>query len=368
MINRESTPLISDSSVDSTINSKNGSDNVDCSFMSHSMCQIFGSVSLTKRQRALKLLGVGPAASLIKDAVLGYQDSPHEGTYDPYENPDAFVRNTMSIVCGRLVGYNWVKNLLLGANWVLFILSFFEPPHWCRDSNLDIVQQNLNFIGSEYGDCKIILDARGTTVDGEENQAYYPNWNVMLLSISQSNHVELICIVMIFSYLILKLGDDGFDLSLFFFPEFKRWVHSSQIVILVCLVLGILTGNTTLNPFFRMIILGSFLRKFQIEFLTMMKMIPEMAYILAILAIFVVFYAWCGVVLFFDSEQGANGFPNLLEGVWTLWICVTTANYPDVMMSSYNDNRLVSASYFISFMIISFFYLMNLVLAVTVNS
>lgn len=51
----------------------------------------------------------------------------------------------------------------------------------------------------------------------------------------------------------------------------------------------------------------------------------------------------------------------------TLWICVTTANYPDVMMSSYNKNR-VTALYFISFMVISFFYLMNLVLAVTVNS
>ena len=51
----------------------------------------------------------------------------------------------------------------------------------------------------------------------------------------------------------------------------------------------------------------------------------------------------------------------------TLWICVTTANYPDVMMPSYNENRLM-ALYFISFMVISFFYLINLVLAVTVNS
>jgi hypothetical protein len=51
----------------------------------------------------------------------------------------------------------------------------------------------------------------------------------------------------------------------------------------------------------------------------------------------------------------------------TLWICVTTANFPDVMMPSYNESRL-TALYFISFMVISFFYLMNLILAVTVNS
>jgi len=74
-----------------------------------------------------------------------------------------------------------------------------------------------------------------------------------------------------------------------------------------------------------------------------------------------------GVLLFDVSEQGKRDFPNWIEGVWTLWICVTTANYPDVMMPSYNENRL-TALYFISFMVISFFYLMNLILAVTVNS
>ena len=273
MIDSESTPLLSEGSVGSTIDLENESSNSNGPFTRYSIRRLFSSVSHTERQRALKLLGVGPAASLIKDAVLGYQDAPYEGTYDPYANPEAFLRNALSIFCGRLVAYNWAKSLLLDANWVLFILSFFEPPHWCRDSDLDIVQPYLNVSGNEYGDCEIILDARGTTADGEENQAYYPNWNVMWLSISQSMHVELICILMISFYLILKLGDDGFDLYLFFYPGYKRWAHSSQITTLVCLLLGIVTGNTTLNPFFRMIILGSFLRNFQTEFWTMTKMV-----------------------------------------------------------------------------------------------
>jgi hypothetical protein len=46
---------------------------------------------------------------------------------------------------------------------------------------------------------------------------------------------------------------------------------------------------------------------------------------------------------------------------------VTTANYPDVMMPSYNQHRSV-AMYFVSYMLVSFFYLMNLVLAVACNS
>ena len=156
---------------------------------------------------------------------------------------------------------------------VKFILSFFEPPQWCRGSNLEIAQGNMNNSLNEYGDCRVILDARGTTADGEENQEFYPSWNVVWLSVSQSKHVELSCIAIIFFYIFLELGDDGFNRRLFFYPGYKRWVHSSQIIVLVCLVSGIMIDYTVLNPFFRMIILGSFLRNFQKEFLTMMKMV-----------------------------------------------------------------------------------------------
>eukprot|EP00521_Asterionellopsis_glacialis_P014788 CAMPEP_0195301872 /NCGR_PEP_ID=MMETSP0707-20130614/30087_1 /TAXON_ID=33640 /ORGANISM="Asterionellopsis glacialis, Strain CCMP134" /LENGTH=536 /DNA_ID=CAMNT_0040364959 /DNA_START=53 /DNA_END=1666 /DNA_ORIENTATION=- len=69
---------------------------------------------------------------------------------------------------------------------------------------------------------------------------------------------------------------------------------------------------------------------------------------------------------FYDTAQGQY-FSDLLEGIWTLWICVTTANYPDVMMSGYNENRLV-ALYFVSFMIITFFFMMNVILASVVNT
>jgi two pore calcium channel protein len=40
---------------------------------------------------------------------------------------------------------------------------------------------------------------------------------------------------------------------------------------------------------------------------------------------------------------------------------------PDVMMPAYNENRL-SGIFFVSFMIVSFFYLMNLILAGVVNT
>jgi two pore calcium channel protein, plant len=78
------------------------------------------------------------------------------------------------------------------------------------------------------------------------------------------------------------------------------------------------------------------------------------------------FYAWFGVVMFVDTDEGNLLFPNLVEALWTLWICVTTANYPDVMLPGYNQNRWV-ALYFVSFMALSFFFLINLVLAQVIN-
>jgi Ion transport protein len=70
--------------------------------------------------------------------------------------------------------------------------------------------------------------------------------------------------------------------------------------------------------------------------------------------------------MFVDSSEGDLLFPSLMEGLWTVWICVTTANYPDVMMPGYNENRFV-ALYFVSFMILSFFFLMNVILATVCN-
>lgn len=92
----------------------------------------------------------------------------------------------------------------------------------------------------------------------------------------------------------------------------------------------------------------------------------EVIHILVLLLVLMVFYAWFGVVMFVDTDEGDNLFPSLVEGLWTLYICLTTANYPDVMMPGYNENRWV-AVYFVSFMIITFFFFMNVILAAVVN-
>lgn len=70
---------------------------------------------------------------------------------------------------------------------------------------------------------------------------------------------------------------------------------------------------------------------------------------------------------FYGTPEGEQHFPNIIDAMWTLYICVTTANYPDVMMPAYNQTR-VAAVYFVVFMAITFFFLMNVILASVVNA
>ena len=97
------------------------------------------------------------------------------------------------------------------------------------------------------------------------------------------------------------------------------------------------------------------------------RQFPEIANTLFILLLIVTFYAWIGNAAFYGSREGIAHFSSLVEGMYTLWTCVTTSNYPDVMMLGYNENRVITL-YFISFMIIAFYFVMNVILASVVNS
>ena len=61
-----------------------------------------------------------------------------------------------------------------------------------------------------------------------------------------------------------------------------------------------------------------------------------------------------------------SAFLTLGESIWRLFICLTTANFPDVMLPEYNANR-ASVLFFAAFLLVGHFFLLNLVLAVVVK-
>lgn len=292
--------------------------------------------------------GVGPAAHLIRDAIIGKNT---EYYYDPYSNPDNPILNAIVRLCGHIQVR--LKFLEVIAYWGLIVVGLVEPPYWCRDFGLD---DGAYPYESGFGNCDIILAARDPT---DASIEYYPNFGTMVLTIEQSIYAERLCILVLAVFLFLRLGRNGFNLKSFFFREMMNGLRCSLLVFLFFY-------NEGYDPLFRLFLLATYLDGLHKELASVSKMIYQVVYIMIVLAIIVSFYSFAGVLLFAGSPQGEQDFPNFIEGCWTLWICITTANYPDVMMTSFNASRF-SAIYFVSFMLISFFFLMNLILAAVVE-
>ena len=90
---------------------------------------------------------------------------------------------------------------------------------------------------------------------------------------------------------------------------------------------------------------------------------------MGLLLFIMVMYSVFGFYLFgpSETEPGNPYFKTMLDSFVNLFVLLTTANYPDVMMPSYAITRW-SAFYFISYLAINLYFLMNLMLAIVYDS
>ena len=326
------------------------------------------------RNRSLERHGVGQAAFLIRDAVMGTTESSSLGAYDPYRHPNNYWLNTWSIVCRRLSSSRSVRRFKSAILCVLVLLGIVEPPNWCRS----LIRAGENVSRSDYletGRCYELMTARGPPAgDGDEDVDYYPNTSTMFLTATQSNIIESICLVFLWIFILSRIGRDGMSLPRFFRPGPMCSVRCIEISALALLTSELILEMTNtigwhrfFTPYIRILLLILADRNCMREFKTLFNMMPEVGSILFLLFLFIAFYAWIGVVIFYGSDEGTHMFSNIFDAMFTLWISTTTANYPDVMMPIYNENRL-STLYFVVFMIVTFFFLMNVILASVVNS
>mmetsp|Transcript_26804 Transcript_26804/g.68908 ORF Transcript_26804/g.68908 Transcript_26804/m.68908 type:complete len:856 (-) Transcript_26804:278-2845(-) len=130
----------------------------------------------------------------------------------------------------------------------------------------------------------------------------------------------------------------------------------------VC-VAGLLTFRGVLRPLF----VVCYYRRLRNAFSNIFKTIPDFFDILFLLVIVLVIFSWVGLLLFNGTAEGDEYFPDLGMSMMNLHILITTANYPDVMMPIYNEYRYASI-FFIIFLVVALFFLMNLILAVIYNN
>eukprot|EP00547_Thalassionema_nitzschioides_P003031 CAMPEP_0194206606 /NCGR_PEP_ID=MMETSP0156-20130528/5581_1 /TAXON_ID=33649 /ORGANISM="Thalassionema nitzschioides, Strain L26-B" /LENGTH=818 /DNA_ID=CAMNT_0038933165 /DNA_START=52 /DNA_END=2508 /DNA_ORIENTATION=- len=333
---------------------------------------------LSKEENRLKLSNypsVGTAAFLIRDAALGLVENPSAGAYDPYSNPEHPHLNALSVICRRICSKRPFQHFIQFHVIVLLFLAFFEPPKWCRYFVREGEVVDMDYLMT-VGRCEELMEVSGPKIgsNGTEIVEYYPNFHVTFLTIKESQIIELFCLTCLWVYFLLRVGNDGLSLCRYFRAGPSHFVRVSEFFGMFILSFGIILDFFTtldvarpLKPYLRLLLFIVKSRLCLREVRTLMQMIPEVFNVLILLMLFTGFYAWIGVVLFYGSEEGRQMFPNLIDGMWTLWIATTTANYPDLMMPAYNDSRVV-AIYFILYMVVTFFFLMNVILASVVNA
>ena len=235
-------------------------------------------LSSRERTHALHTLGVGPAAHLIRDAVLGEKST--EEWFDPYQNPHQPLRNILSLLCSRLIAHRWMNRLLRATAWILVLLSFIEPPSWCQNSDLPIVHNTASTDATtihhdqEFGTCGILLHARGTAVDGTENVQLYPNSSSMWVTPPQAHRIEAWCLAILLFFLVLQFGKDGMEWKHFFHAgSGARQLHSLQLILLMLLMTALYIPDTTYSPFFRLVLLGTHVKTFQKELDSLVRMV-----------------------------------------------------------------------------------------------
>lgn len=94
--------------------------------------------------------------------------------------------------------------------------------------------------------------------------------------------------------------------------------------------------------------------------------LPPFTDILVLLLFFMVIFSILGFYLF--SPNGSDPYFNTLENsLVSLFVLLTTANFPDVMMPAYSQNR-ASCIFFIVYLSIELYFIMNLLLAVVFDT
>ncbi|KAL4238880.1 Ion transport protein [Mactra antiquata] len=113
-------------------------------------------------------------------------------------------------------------------------------------------------------------------------------------------------------------------------------------------------------------------RQIRRAFRNIRRTVPEIVNVLILFMMSVLLFALLGLKLFgrrksLKYPDGHSYFKNYFDSIWDLYVLVTTANNPDVMMPAY-DESMWFAIYFGVYLIICLYVFMSIVLAAIYNN
>lgn len=243
-----------------------------------------------------------------------------------------------------------VKDLLVPA---LLLMTFFERPWWCSGAECEC------------------------TWDPEDPFACpTPTFDVWYLSDSARAWFEAFVLAAAFAHqcvLRVALGPTNY------------WLEDGHVFVALVGAIAanslyatswfrVLLGDAVVLPYLRLLVYVAYSTDVQSQLRLVHRIMPHYLRVGSLIALLVLCFAWAAVVIFPNTvdgppspySEGDTYFSNLREGMWHMFILITTSNNPDVWAPAYTKNRW-SCAMFIIFLLVGFFFLTNLLLATVYN-
>ena len=328
----------------------------------HDMSELLAEADDTFDPDAVKHLDpVHAAAIFIEDALL----------YTIHTHPCAGeLPRTLHLV--QLKIRPFVKWALL----LLVLMSFFELPPWCAVDPLCVASLSGGQLHGAYRSGFPFFFHNQT----RSQQIVYPLFGLPIVPPHVGSVLELLIQLVLLIHLICMIGAQGS--RRFFFPWTEKGQKASYLQPVYALLLFIAWVDSMVRvsghpwpagyiaPYTRIALLCVDSPAILSELGLVRKTLKPLSGVAIVLFFFLGFMAWFGILLYADADplsQGALYFTDFFETMWQLFICLTTANYPDVMMPAYTASRF-SFSFFFIFIAIGTFFMCNVVVAVVCNA
>jgi len=271
------------------------------------------------------------AALLVRKAL---KNEPLDVSRLLHQGDERQTRAALAAHDWRL-GFRHIRNMLV---FVLIALLFVERPWWCSAR-----------AGSDAPKCS--------------DPAYYTfGWDLFDYKVSLWR--EGVIAVVLSADLALwgiVLGAEGF----------WRWrwrvFHAAVLGAMIFDVSFTLCfpflSSWRLAPYLRVFLMLCYNTVAQRDAVNLFRSSAESLKVLVLLFCVILGYAWFAVVLFPNDGPVGQYFPTIGTAIWNLQVLLTGGYFPDMMLPGYNASRF-SGLFFISFLIVGVFLLLQIVVAV----
>lgn len=266
------------------------------------------------------------AAFLLRDAVLLAKSTSSFAHTDIFISlkPELRTSHATSRFFRRILTSSLVKVCLRLCITGIVLLSFIEPPSWCRDFE---------------GGCQAAMSAQGVPAfysdsSEEKIQPYYPNTGTVWLTEGQSIRLEYLFVGVFLLHTLLCFASDGFSIESFFYinslrleldslsarrirnASMFRWVRVCTLFLLLkgMISFSLNSPNRPFAAFLRMVLFVTYSEGLQSEILAVIEIVPALANVGLVLIMVIAFYGLIGVAAFYNTSEGLQHFSNLIEG------------------------------------------------------